>query len=375
MAQITSVLKNPNLTTMAPSRPHRYQTHFFCSLCGAPFAQAYRTATKPIYAANSDDAEGEAEERDEDEEENYNTDISHEFNISESENAVIPPEVWLKDMNEGAKRERAAKARREMILDEKDRRLREKRGLPPKEHTSEHRTVRTAYDGRLISIKDMEWSKDLRAIINQHAQHHPEDHQLNPEYNFSSTYLTGRGLIRQYDNEADAYAAIDFEEYEDTSRPPSRYPQFDPFRNHKFHLYQEPNLRPQHIVCSFPFHDECYSLLDSALEAIAEDLGWEGTIYWDQDDPDNEDFNSDQKFYWLREFLGGVPDVKKGSFGPQHLVEGDSRKEVSTRLAEINYREAQGCSEGYQWRHEDGLHVSLRSESESKLLTNLVATC
>lgn len=295
---------------MAARRPERYQTHFYCSLCGGPFAQVFRTC---VPAQNQP--------------ESWEKDVSSEgrFNIAEDENAIIPPEIWMNDM--GPIAQCARKGRGDVTT----------------------RTVREAYDGTLISVQQMEWSMDLRALIHRHSTMHPQmGHPwtgVNAPPPVGEVYLTGRGLVKCHDNLG--YAFPSFEDPDDDDDG-STIPQFPPWINPRFYLYQDAGS-VDFFLSSIPFHEECSTLLERAIEVSAQEIGFEPNSYFAPED---------DIWHGLREFLGGEPDMKKLSLSSNSLLPGEERKEVVTRLGEINYREAQGCGEGWKWRHEDGLHVS-----------------
>lgn len=72
--------------------------------------------------------------------------------------------------------------------------------------------------------------------------------------------------MRQSENWADAFASVD----EDEDDPADEYPVFsDSARlenTYGFHLYQELDRHLKSFITSIPFHDECWTLLDLAIE-------------------------------------------------------------------------------------------------------------
>ena len=325
---------------MPGTRKQQYDTHFYCALCGGPFAQVFRTRVNPAsprYDTNADiDRYGFCDAA--------NLDPRNEFNFPGEENLVIPQEVVEADMGYAARRSRKHRLRAE----QEGRR----KGI-----INEKRIVRQAYNGERVSVKQLKWTKNLRALVHSTATNHPANWQQYVR-NGAGAFLTGRGLMRQYDNWADAFASVD-EEF-DADSGHSEYPEFseaDRANNtHGFHVYQElggSHLR--NIISSIPFHDECWSLLDLAIHVTGNEKGLEDM---------NEYLDFDYMWNHLRSLITISGERIQVDQTGAILQAGRQRKDVATRLGEVDYREAQGSGEGWHWRHEDGLHVS---SSQSKM--------
>ncbi|KAF8537164.1 hypothetical protein BDD12DRAFT_746052 [Trichophaea hybrida] len=330
-----------------PIAPRRqYDTHFYCALCGGPFAGVLRTPVNPAFSRYSQTSDPD------DNGDNFNInngadrnihcddfgypadlDPHNEFNFDGEENQVIPEEVVEQDMGYAARRSRKLRQRAEE--------LGQRRGV-----MSEKRTVRQAYDGRRIAVKHLKWTKNLRALIHYKAVNQPQNWQRYIQDN-GDAYLTGRGLIRQSENWADAFASVD--EIQDD--PADKYPVFSELarleNTYGFHLYQE--LGGRHIksfISSIPFHDECWTLLDLAIEETGHEKGLEDM---------NEAIELDHMWRYLRSLIT-VSGEKQQVEQTRTILQEGNREEVITRLGEIDYREAQGSGEGWHWRHEDGCH-------------------
>jgi len=322
---------------MSVVRNHRYETHFYCALCGGPFAQVFRTAVHPSGHSHGNGSGAgtgtTAGRHPKHEPDSQDVDASNEFNFV-GENTVIPWDVIVeKGMGHAARRSRQL-------------RLRARPAHRPGEATA---TVRQAYDGERISVRQMEWTKNLRALIHSKAANTPANWQRYTEAG-EQVFLTGRGLIRQSDNWADAYASVDDEDGGNPDYP--TFSESDILRNtYGFHVYQE--LGGSHVqssISSIPFHDECWSLLDWAIEVTGNEKGIDNM---------NEDIDYDHMWGYLRSLVAISGQKQQAEQTSAVLREGRTRKEIVTRLGEVNYREAQGSGEGWKWRHEDGCHVSL----------------
>jgi hypothetical protein len=331
---------------MSDARSRSYETHFYCALCGGPFAQVFRTAVNPaqpsyavgseqdIYNSNTGDEDQDEDDRNED------LDIDNEFNISPHNNRCIPGEVVRNSMSHAASRSRELR----LVAEEEGRR----RGM-----VSEKRKTMQAYNGKHISTRQMKWTKNLRALIYKRSNHQPLNHE---HYGTSTAYLTGRGLIRQVQNWADAFASVDEEGGDDNSGVHTEHPFFsdeDKQQNtYGFHVYQElgrPDSR--YVISSIPFHDECWSLLDLAIEESGKERGVVGM---------NERFDMDELWGYLRGLVG-VTGVIDSAIVPNSTAAALSEERrgsgVVSRLGEVDYREGQGSGDGWQWKHEEGLHV------------------
>lgn len=327
---------------MSDAGSRSYETHFHCALCGGPFAHVFRTAvssTQPTHAArNGYDIYNRGPAGDDDADDKEDLDLGGEFNIKPEDNWIVPEEVVLNNMSYAAKRSRKLRLRAETEG--------RRRGM-----MSERRTTRQAYDGRRISTKQMKWTKNLRALIYKKATVQP----LNHEHYGTTAYLTGRGLIRQVHNWADAFASVDEEEGDEEHM---EYPVFTEeekaANTYGFHVYQELGRSDsRYVISSIPFHDECWSLLDLAIEESGKERGVERM---------NEHVtnNMDDLWGYLRGLVG-VTGVVDSAMVPKStaaaLLEKNRGSEIVTRLGEVDYREGQGSGDGWQWKHDEGLHV------------------
>jgi hypothetical protein len=187
-----------------------------------------------------------------------------------------------------------------------------------------------------------------------YRQYLPED---------KTAYLTGRGLIRQSQNWADAFASIEEDEAgdedadPDTPRVHTEHPVFsdEDVRQgtYGFHVYQELGREDSHyVISSIPFHDECWTLLDLAIEEAGKERGIDGM---------NERVEIDDLWGYLRGLVG-MTGVMDSAILPHStwaaLLEERRGAGIVTRLGEVDYREGQGAGEGWQWKHEEGFHVS-----------------
>lgn len=329
------------------ARPRSYETHFYCALCSGPFAQVFRTAESPAtpsHAAHGDpDFYGDCGGKDEygnlDDE---NLDLENEFNVPREDNREVPEEVVLNNMGHAAKRSRILRLRAETAG--------RRRGI-----MSERGKTSQAYDGRRISAKQIKWTKNLRALICRRAMRHPLNHDHYLAHG-ETAYLTGRGLIRQEQNWADAFASIE----EDEGGIPGMHTEHPVFsdedrlrNNYGFHVYQELGREDcRYVISSIPFHDECWSLLDLAIEESGKERGVEQM---------NERIDMDDLWGYLQGLVtatGAVDSATVPNSTAAALLEEHRGGEMVTRLREVDYREAQGSGEGWQWKHEEGLHVS-----------------
>ncbi|KAF8453811.1 hypothetical protein BGX38DRAFT_1090129 [Terfezia claveryi] len=314
-----------------------YRTQFYCALCGGPFARVFRTAAEaaspkdPATASNASadctnqnsglrlsPVSGAADPDD--------RDLTNGFNIPVEENHVIPEEVVLDNMGYAASRHRDHRIR----VSEKGLR----RGI-----MSENRRTFKAYDGRRISTKQMQWTRDLRALIHKKAKDFPIGGQQYLR-DGRSQFLTGRGRIRQVGAWADASASY---ELEDELRVDTGSP-------YGFQVYQEfGRLDSEFVISSIPFHEQCWDLLVYATEVSARERGVD--MHYDPIDE-----NEDILWGYLRGLVGISGVAKWLGSGTVSTLHGSRRGEVITRLGEVDYREAQGSGEGFQWRHDEGLH-------------------
>lgn len=321
---LEDILNIANFVNIMANQPESYKTHFYCALCGGPFAQVFRTqATSAKQEAPSDS--GSEFIRLESEEE-Y---LDDAFNIPEEDNCEVPEEAILENMGYAASRHREYRIRASMEG------LR--RGI-----MSENRRAAKAYDGCRISARQMRWTRHLRALIHKRAKFIPIGGQEFIGEN-NSQFLTGRGRIRQVDAWADAFASYE-EEGELIAGMGSPY---------GFQVYQEfGRLDSEFVISSIPFHEQCHDMLVYATEVAVKERGVDI-------DPVPIDETDNIVWGYLRGLVGISAVAKSlGSGTVSSTLHGFMQGEVITRFGEVDYREAQGSGEGSQWRHDEGLHVS-----------------
>ncbi|TGZ77875.1 hypothetical protein EX30DRAFT_398272 [Ascodesmis nigricans] len=315
-----------------------YDVHFYCAICGGPFADVFRTDVEP---------EQQPWEPDEDHERDLERleELDTSFNLPEDEDRLIPEEVVEQDMWYSSKR--ARRKRQQAQANGK------RRGVIP-----EPRPVRTAYDGRFISPKQMRWTRTLRALVDSDIRHQPASGA--PSGN-NRTYLTGRGRVRKAGSWADAFSS--FEDPEDNGDPNWIFPEDCLAANdYGFHLYNDVDgSRVDSLVGSIPFHEECKDMLDMAIDAVCEDRHLMGGI----------DVSPDVLWIRLRDLIA-VSAQKQKHITP---LPADEKRQLVTRLSELDYREALSSGDGYQWRHEVGCHWVVADPSMISVRANPLVPC
>lgn len=344
---------------VAPRQKQQYDTHFYCALCGGPFAEVFRTSVNPAPTRCNAETSSSSDSTDD-------TNIENEFNYSGEENRIIPEEAIEADMGYAARRSRRI-------------RLQAQKNGTRKGIMEEPRVVRQAYDGRRISVNEMKWTKKLRAIVHRGASQHPENYENSLADQNSQAYMTGRGLVRGCFNFADAYASVeDEDELEDEEDEEHEVPEFPEFSDNAqlndtygFQLYKELiGNKLESFISSIPFHDECESILDLAVEETGRELGLD-------DDCINEIRGApmwvDQLWGHLRSLITVSGDKKEG-LQTRRSLHADHQKGVITRLGELDYREAESSGEGWKWKHEDGCHVCITPIVFGRLLLTIVTS-
>ena len=200
------------LGTEMAAKYSRYNTHFYCALCGGPFAQVFRTATTPSAQEHAASSLGQTDvdvgvngtDNDLDDlDDLYNVDADAQFTIPEEDNYEIPEEIVLSNMGYAALRNR-------------DHRFQNKR---PGNMDDTMKAWR-AYDGSLISTAQMRWTRNLRALIHKRAQQIPAGGDFEPDIDLfgnhdepvKSQFLSGRGRILQIDARAEVYSSYEEED-------------------------------------------------------------------------------------------------------------------------------------------------------------------
>ncbi|RPA73554.1 hypothetical protein BJ508DRAFT_333984 [Ascobolus immersus RN42] len=336
--------KGPNPTT------HSYHTHFYCAICGGPFAEVFRTAVQRAQRGSvplSQDADSRCMSLDlEEEQSNKDLDPENEFNILPERNGILPREVLDADIGTGAAYVKSL-------------RLKAEEAGQRKGYATEDREAWHAYDGRLISVEEMEWTKSLRALIHRNARHMPGPYDFEEDENIM---LTGKGQIRKEYCWADAYA--DFEQEEEPA-PGANLFTDEQIRSHQFefNVYQELVANPSRPVrdilssVSIPFHADCWDLLNMAIEVAMKDRGVVFSTP-DEEAPDaDESFSYDELWDTFAQLIGEASNERNHIGYPGALQEDPSlRGEVVTKFGLVDYRHSESCNEGWKWRHEEGLH-------------------
>lgn len=303
----------------------KYRIHFFCALCGGPFARVYRTDKIPDYRREESPASYDG--------------------TYDDDNTCTVPKAWNKRLSDDALRNNA------LPLVENE---------PGESWSSENQVMRgsvgdsdeawRAYSGRHIHDEDMKWTKIMRALIHRHAQVHPEGglEQLDNE---RDVYLTGRGRVLENGSWAVAYPSI-VDELERDDDNGITLGDRSPFR---FHLYQEPDRTDRKFhISSIPFHEECCDILGEAVLSAQWERGLEITAI--------ENVVSWERFWsYLCDMIptavtGGLSDLTSESLASGTAEDPIQRLSIGC-MGRKGYREAQRCADGSFWRHIKGLHV------------------
>ncbi|KAI9710822.1 MAG: hypothetical protein M1812_007371 [Candelaria pacifica] len=217
---------------MAPegSLVDNYKTPFYCALCGLPFARVFRTDD---HHKDDQDRSGQCQQ------------ASSEQATPDEQNGILSREES------------------EQLIGSDDcleLKLRERRYL-------EEYKVGRAYNGQNISGKQVEWIGSLRALLHRDAKAHPEGGRDNLE---GDVYLTGRGMVAQDASWAYASPSIDTEiEEGDVEGGSLRHE-----AQYGFHVYEEPERDDRRFFySSIPFHDQCWDILDLAVQLMQERKG------------------------------------------------------------------------------------------------------
>lgn len=281
-------------------------------------------------------------------------DPANEFNIPPERNNLIPREELDVAIGTGAAYVKSL-------------RLRAERDGQRTGYATEQRAVHHAYDGKLISVENMAWTKSLRALIHRSAKKHPfgniydmiRDEGGDPNGpDVPNTYLSGRGQIRKHYNWADAYADIDHDEIDDEGPEPDSIFSNTQIKSNRFgfNVYQEllnKSTRDTLSSSSIPFHEDCWTLLNLAIEIAMQDRGVAPK-------EDEDLFSYDELWDTLAQLIGEASN-EKNQFNFPAVLQEDPRQrgEVVTKLGLVDYRHSESSNEGWKWRHEEGLHVSI----------------
>ncbi|KAI9841388.1 MAG: hypothetical protein M1837_000720 [Sclerophora amabilis] len=297
-----------------------YRTHFFCALCGGPFAHVYRTNEPP--KRHTTRRRGQSEEQEWDE-------------LGELRGHHTIPSDWNETLSQ---EELDANAKPISTLEESLRRFQDP--PPDPQNTDVARPpVRRAYDGSLIQDEHMRWTTVIRALIHENAQVQPEGGPEQVDAR-NRVYLTGRGRVREEGSYADAHptiaADLEYGETDDAGTPVF----YD--TSCQFHLYQEPDREDRRFVIgSIPFHENCWEILYQAIHSCRSRRGLPDVLA-------NDIVDLQLIWSYLCEMLPVASSV-------------NTSESIITRLSpgymgDHGYREAQACGEGKKWLHQDDLH-------------------
>jgi hypothetical protein len=293
-----------------------YGTHFFCALCGGPFAGVHVTED-----GDSSPSSNESFLQD---------------TIRAVDNEALDPRALVSNL------EIIHPLEMELVNGAF------KENLTP---------VRRAYDGAKLRRQNYKWTRVLRALINKHAKVQPAGGLAQLNFN-QQTYLSGRGKVREDGSWADAYASVESEpesdEEDDTGLP--RYNE-----NCGFHLYQEPDRDDRKLrISSIPFHDECWNILDHAFQ-IARARRGIGATLGSQSDDDDEHIDTDELWFYLNELIPIADTENVADLTTESLRAGTVSNAVTRLSREAmgngGYLAAEGSASGLCWLHQEGLHV------------------
>ncbi|KAI9777820.1 MAG: hypothetical protein M1835_005126 [Candelina submexicana] len=314
---------------MAASRCKKdnYKTPFYCALCGLPFARVLRTDKQQ----NRDDQYGVAQ---------WHQGSSVQT-IPEEENSLLSCEEVQQLL--GA----------DDCLELK---LREPQYT--RSNLEEHK-VRRAYEGHKITGEHLEWIGSLRALIHRFAKAQPEGGRDQLE-GHSDVYLTGRGRVAEDASWAYAAPAIDTEiEDVDTGWSIRRQVQYG------FHLYQEPERNDRRFFySSIPFHDQCWDILDLAVQFVQERKGMPDLAH-------GEGIDLDHLWTSLVSVLPTVVPRKLSDLSTEAFRHG-VKSDAITGLPQSVFvgPEVKQCAGRNGWLHIEGLEVGRCVDSKLLLVVD-----
>ncbi len=301
---------------MAPSLwfEDRYRLHFFCALCGGPFARVART---------DDIGEESRDQRNE-----PWTAVDLRANAQEG----VGMDLAMASTAAGSEA-----------------------GVRIDARSSKEHCVRPAYDGRYIKEEDMQWTRVLQALIHRTAQVHPVGGRELLEDN-RDVYLTGRGRVLEDASWAVAHPSIEddfMEEDEDDGEG------VDPLEadehHYRFHLYQEPDrLDRKHQISSIPFHEECWDIFIQTMHAAREARGLPL-------EPSPSSATLQNIWTSLANRIavpsgGQLADLRAECIA-NGIADHPTTRLTAACIGGRGYREAQVCGDGKAWLHVDGLEV------------------
>ncbi|KAI9884088.1 MAG: DNA-directed RNA polymerase I subunit rpa49 [Watsoniomyces obsoletus] len=315
---------------MAPSLwfEDRYRQHFFCALCGGPFARIART-----------DQTGDESQKPHNEP--WSAD---ELRANANKGVGMDLMMASNGIGDGV-------------------------GVRIDARSSEERYVRPAYDGSLIGDEDIQWTRVLRALIHRHAQVHPLGGRELLTDN-SDVYLTGSGRVLQEASWAVAHPSVEDEimqeEEEEDDEEGEGVDLLDRDRNHcRFHLYQEPDrLNGKHQISSIPVHEECWIIFWQTVQ-----LAQAARRLPVQPMPSPSMLQAIWS-YWSNSIA--VPSGGRLADLRAECIANGIAADLTTRLTPAcmgrrGYREAQACGDGKTWLHVDGLEWLVADPQMNKL--------
>ncbi|KAI9891305.1 MAG: hypothetical protein M1814_002818 [Vezdaea aestivalis] len=225
----------------------KYRTHFYCALCGGPFARV-EIGARPDNDHETPTGDQKARQLDS---------IAYRQKLTNKE-------IDTNFLNNNPF---------ELELQQTSSR----RASTPE--------VYTAYDSAKLDSESLKWTRVIRALIHESARHQPAQGlaQLRAH---DVAYLTGRGKVREDGSWADAYPSLESEPDSD-EEDEFGLPHFGD--DCGFHLYQEPDREDrQLLIGSIPFHDECWNILDHAYQVTRARKGLDHVIDVEIDEEDQD---------------------------------------------------------------------------------------
>lgn len=314
-----------------------YRTHFFCALCGGPFARVYRT-DEPSTGQDPDREQSSDESGHRAYRHTILRSLNHHLSAEElAKNAYVSGELEIPQAGSD--------------------------GEPggPSGHLFDAPVWR-AYDGREISEEEMTWTQTIRALIHRKASRHPEG-ALDELHEGQDVYLTGLGRVAENGSWAAAYSSLQAQyPPEDDDEDADQDPDLDDSHlnlselAYGFHLYQESDRNDRRFCMnSIPFHSECWDIFIMALQTSRTARGLAPYR------PDEFPYLYDPIWSYLCEMLPAALPGKRSDLRMTSLIDGTAEDPI-TRLStgcmgSRGYREAEQSGSGRTWLHLEGLHV------------------
>ncbi|KAI9762626.1 MAG: hypothetical protein M4579_000244 [Chaenotheca gracillima] len=308
----------------------RYRDHFFCALCGGPFARVYRTdgLSHNHVTPSPNKSLGEEE-------------IHSSHTIPSQGNRPLTDDELYANAYPNANLEQG---------------LQDDNGRTPHGDSTKP-AVKLAYDGSSISDREMRWTGLIRALIHRDAQVQPEG-GLDQMDALNHVYLTGRGRVKECGSLADAYASMEAG-LEDDDMDENDIPTFygDDCR---FHMYEEPGREDcRYLISSIPFHENCCDIFFQAIESCRTKRSLPKVLPRDAVD-------LDLVWSYLCELLPPTSSGKRRGTVISRLTTGC--------MGNQGYREAQACNDGRRWLHSEGLEWLVANPQIAERSFNLQRT-